>query len=161
MTTRLLTLGATLALATSLATGTSAVATDDHGGRHHHGGHHHSGHGTDDRTGTSHRLEARLRPSGDPDGSGEAHLTLSRARHRVCAQVEWHRIGTPDAAHIHRASDGQIVVDLTGSVTGGAHCAQGVSGRLIGRLLAHPRSYYFNVHNAAHPSGAIQGTLHH
>ena len=46
-------------------------------------------------------------------------------------------------------------------VTGGARCAHGVSGRLIGRLLAHPRSYYFNVHNAAHPSGAIQGTLHH
>ena len=155
MTTRLLTLGATLALATAVTTGTSAVATDDHGGRHH------GGHGADDRTSGSHRLEARLRPSGDPNGSGEVHLALSRAHHRVCAEVEWHRIGSPDAAHIHRASDGQIVVDLTGSVTGGAHCAHGVSGRLIGRLLAHPRSYYFNVHDAAHPSGAIQGTLHH
>ena len=154
MTIRLFTLGAALALATSLAAGAPAGASEDRGG--HHGGRH----GADDRT-SSHRLEARLRPSGDRNGSGEVHLSLSRARHRVCAQVEWHRIATPDAAHIHRASDGQIAVDLTGSVTGGARCAYGVSGRLIGRLLAHPRSYYFNVHNAAHPSGAIQGTLHH
>lgn len=156
MTTRLLTLGAALALATSALTTTVAASTasavDDHG--------HHRHHGADDRT-TANRLEARLRPSGDPNGSGEVHLTLSRARHRVCAQVEWHRIGTPDAAHVHRVSDGQIVVDLTGSVTGGSHCATGVSGRLIGRILAHPRHYYFNVHNAQHPSGAIQGKLHH
>ena len=107
------------------------------------------------------RLEARLRPSGDPNGSGEAKLTLSRARHRVCATVEWHRIGTPNAAHIHRRSDGVIVVDLSGSVTGGSHCAGNVSSALIGRILAHPGRYYFNVHNARYPAGAIQGTLHH
>jgi hypothetical protein len=106
-------------------------------------------------------LEARLRPSGDPNGSGEAHFTLNKARHRVCATVEWHRIGRPNAAHIHRRSDGMILVDLTGSVTGGSHCARGVSGHLIGKLLRHPMRYYFNVHNTAHPDGAIQGRLHH
>ena len=106
-------------------------------------------------------LEATLSPSGDPDGSGEAHFRLNKARHRVCADVTWQNIAQPDSAHIHRASDGAIVVDLTSAVTGGAHCRGGVSGRLIGRLLAHPRRYYFNVHNPDHPAGAIQGRLHH
>lgn len=106
-------------------------------------------------------LEATLAPSGDPDGSGEAHFRLNKARHKVCADVTWQNIAQPDAAHIHRGSDGSIVVDLTGAVTGGAHCARGVSGRLIGKLLAHPRRFYFNVHNPDHPAGAIQGRLHH
>ena len=107
------------------------------------------------------RLEAQLKPSGDPNGSGEAHFRLNKAERRVCASVEWHKIAAPNAAHIHRVSDGGIVVDLTGSVTGGKHCATGVSKRLIGRILAHPRRYYFNVHNAPYPAGAIQGRLHH
>jgi hypothetical protein len=107
------------------------------------------------------RLQANLKPSGDPNGSGEAQLTVNKARKRVCADVEWHRIGRPDAAHIHRKSDGGIVVDLTGSVTGGAHCATGVSKALIGAILAHPGRYYFNVHNETYPAGAIQGNLRH
>ena len=106
------------------------------------------------------RLEATLRPSGDPDGSGEAHFTLNKARRKVCATVTWQDIQQPDAAHIHRASDGGVVVDLSGSVTGGAKCARGVAKRKIARILKHPRRFYFNVHNPTYPAGAIQGTLH-
>jgi CHRD domain-containing protein len=106
-------------------------------------------------------LEAKLRPSGDPDGSGEATFRLRKAKGKICASVTWRNIDTPDAAHIHRKSDGTVLVDLSGSVTGGAHCATGVSHKLIGRILDHPRRYYFNVHNATYPAGAIQGTLHH
>lgn len=106
-------------------------------------------------------LEAVLHPSGDPDGSGEAHFRLNKARHKVCADVTWQNIAQPDAAHIHRVSDGSIVLDLTSAVTGGAHCRGGVSGRLIDRLLAHPKRYYFNVHNPDNPAGAIQGRLRH
>jgi hypothetical protein len=105
------------------------------------------------------RLETTLRPSGDPDGSGEAHFTLNKARKKVCATVTWQDIEQPDAAHIHRVSDGGIVVDLTGSVTGGSKCRTGVSKRVIRKLLAHPEQYYFNVHNPTYPAGAIQGTL--
>ncbi|HEU5036495.1 MAG TPA: CHRD domain-containing protein [Nocardioides sp.] len=105
------------------------------------------------------RLEATLRPSGDPDGSGEAHFTLNRARRKVCATVTWQGIQQPDAAHIHRASDGGIVVDLAGSVTGGATCRTGVPRATIRKILAHPARYYFNVHNPTYPAGAIQGTL--
>ena len=105
------------------------------------------------------RLEARLTPSGDPDGSGEATFRLNKAKRRVCATVEWRNIATPDAAHIHRRSDGGVVVDLTGSVTGGPTCARKVPRKLIGRILARPGRYYFNVHNADYPAGAISGRL--
>ncbi|MGN6575191.1 MAG: CHRD domain-containing protein [Nocardioides sp.] len=105
-------------------------------------------------------LQATLRPSGDPDGSGEAHFRLRRAAGKVCATVEWHGIEQPDSAHIHRRSTGAVVIDLGGSVTGGAHCATGVRPRLIGKILDHPRRFYFNVHNATYPAGAIQGVLH-
>lgn len=106
------------------------------------------------------RLEANLTGSGDPDGSGKAAFRLSKSQHRVCAMVTWHKIGTPNAAHIHRASDGGVVIDLTGSVTGGARCTTKASRALVGKILAHPGQYYFNVHNAKYPAGAIQGTLH-
>lgn len=105
------------------------------------------------------RLEAKLRPSGDPDGSGEATFRLNKAKRRVCATVEWRNIATPNAAHIHRRSDGGVVVDLTGSVTGGAKCARKVPRKLIRRILARPGRYYFNVHNADYPAGAISGKL--
>lgn len=105
------------------------------------------------------RLEATLRPSGDPDGAGEARLTLNKTRGKVCATVTWEHIDDPDAAHIHRASDGSIVVDLSGSVTGAARCATGVPARTVGRIVRHPGRYYLNVHNPAHPAGAIQGRL--
>ncbi len=105
-------------------------------------------------------LETTLRPSGDPNGSGAAHITLNKARKKVCATVTWRNIEQPDAAHIHRASDGGVVVDLTGSVTGGSHCRRGVSKKTISQILQHPKRYYFNVHNPTYPAGAIQGTLH-
>ena len=104
-------------------------------------------------------LNARLRPSGDPDGSGAARFRLYPARGKVCATVTWERIGTPTAAHIHRASDGAVKVDLSGSVTGGENCTTGVPTSLVRRIIDHPGRYYFNVHNAAYPAGAIQGTL--
>jgi hypothetical protein len=106
------------------------------------------------------RLEAKLRPSGDPDGSGRANVTLDKAHRRVCATITWKGIATPDAAHIHRGSDGSILVNLTGSVTHGNKCATGVSKKVIAGILAHPKRYYVNVHNPTFPAGAIQGTLH-
>ena len=102
---------------------------------------------------------AHLKPSGDPDGSGHAMVTLDRARKKVCADVAWTGIAKPNAAHLHRVSDGSIFIDLSGSVTGGKKCVTGVSERKIQKLIDRPGRYYFNVHNGPYPAGAIQGTL--
>lgn len=104
-------------------------------------------------------LSARLTASGDADGSGHAALTFKADRKKVCATIHWSGIETPDYAHIHQVSDGSIVVDLTGAVTGGAKCTKGVPSATIKRILNKPGKYYVNVHNAAYPAGAIQGKL--
>lgn len=102
-------------------------------------------------------------PNGDPNGTGRVVVRLRPATHTVCARARWHRIGTPTMAHIHRGRagvSGDVKIDLSGSVTGGAHCARGVHRALILRILAHPRRYYFNIHTRAYPAGAIRGQLH-
>ena len=108
------------------------------------------------------RLVANLKggSQADKDGTGRATFRLFKSAHKVCANVTWKNIGKPTAAHIHRP-DGQVVVDLSGSVTGGAHCTTKVSKALVGKILANPGKYYFNVHNAKFPAGAIRGNLHH
>lgn len=104
-------------------------------------------------------LTTSLASSGDPNGSGSATIRLMPARKRVCADLTWRRIQAPAAAHIHQASDGAVVVDLTSSLKDGSGCATGVSRGMIRAIIAHPRRYYVNVHNATYPAGAIQGTL--
>jgi hypothetical protein len=58
-----------------------------------------------------------------------------------------------------------LVVATSGTIAGttaqAAPAQRAVQRRLIGRILAHPRRYYLNVHNAPYPAGAIQGRLHH
>ena len=105
-------------------------------------------------------LSATLSPSGDADGSGHAMVTLSVARRKVCATIHWAGIADPTFAHIHKKSDGSVVVDLTGAVTGGARCTRGVARSAIRRIADRPGRYYVNVHNAPYPAGAIQGRLH-
>ncbi len=80
----------------------------------------------------------------------------------VCARASWHHIGTPVAAHIHhgrRGVSGDVVVDLTGSVTPASNCVSARRG-LIHRILDHPRRFYFNIHTARFSNGAIRGQLH-
>jgi len=103
-------------------------------------------------------LRATLNPSGDPDGSGAAVVRLRPSTNRVCATITYAGIDQPFAAHIHRRSDGQVVVDLTGSVTGGSRCVTATS-RIIKNITGAPGNYYVNVHNKAYPAGAIKGKL--
>ena len=110
------------------------------------------------------RLETNLRGSAatDADGSGTAKLRLNRERERVCFTITVRNVDDVVAAHIHRHSDGGIVVDLiTASASGNRFtgCTEDVSKALIRRILRKPRRYYVNVHTGAFPGGAVQGTL--
>jgi hypothetical protein len=99
---------------------------------------------------------------GDPNGRGHVAITLKRAMGKVCANATWTRIGKPLAAHIHKGGPrvaGDVVVDLTSAVTGGAHCVS-APRPLIKRIIAHPKRYYFNIHTGAFQAGAIRGQLH-
>jgi hypothetical protein len=103
-------------------------------------------------------LRATLDSSGDPNGSGTALVRLNKAKKRVCAVLDWKKIGQPDAAHIHNR-DGSIKIDLTNAADGRG-CTSGVKKSEIADVIERPGRYYVNVHNTKYPSGAIQGNLH-
>ena len=110
------------------------------------------------------RLETNLRGSAatDQDGRGTAKLRLNRERERVCFTITVRNIDDVVAAHIHRHSDGGIVVDLVTAPEAGNRftgCTEDVSKNVIRRINRRPRRYYVNVHTTPHPGGAIQGTL--
>ena len=100
---------------------------------------------------------------GDPNGKGHVVVELHPAKGTVCARPHWRNLGKPVAAHIHRGRagvSGDVVVDLTGSVTGGKNCTKAARA-LIKQINNHPRAFYFNIHTKAYPAGAIRGQLHH
>jgi hypothetical protein len=110
------------------------------------------------------RLEANLRGSAatDQDGRGTAKLRLDRARERVCFTITVRDIDDVVAAHIHRGSDGGIVVGLIEEPEAGNRftgCTEDVAKSTIRRILRRPRRYYVNVHTTPFPGGAIRGTL--
>lgn len=107
--------------------------------------------------------------AGDPDGTGNATLTFNRGREEVCWELSWQHLDAPvTSAHIHEApagTNGGVVVSLfTGQSYPGTASATGcdlgdATKEEIKRILKNPEGFYVNVHNNAHPGGAIRGQL--
>lgn len=99
---------------------------------------------------------------GDPDGSGTASFTFNPGRGQVCYDYSVTGVGPLLAAHIHVApagSAGPVVIPTPPtSATGGSGCVT-VERDLIVAILIDPSAYYFNVHNADFPPGALRGQL--
>ncbi len=95
---------------------------------------------------------------GDQDGTGYAVITFTGTKVDYSILVQ--NIASPTAAHIRRASDNGVAIDLnvnfignlaTGSVT--------ASASAVAAVLGNPAGHYVTVHNAEFPAGAIRGTL--
>jgi len=99
--------------------------------------------------------------AGDPDGDGFGIVTFDDSRAHFYFNAE--NIATPTAAHIHlgtAAENGTVVVDTEASfVDGVSVTAVDVNDDLAAQILSSPDSFYFNVHNASYPAGAIRGQL--
>ena len=105
---------------------------------------------------------------GDPNGRGEAFVSVKRAKKKVCFELSYKRIDEPTAAHIHKGGPddaGPVKVLLfedpgglpvPGSVDG---CVRRVKKKIIRRLVRAPEKFYVNVHNDDFPDGAIRGQL--
>jgi len=99
---------------------------------------------------------------GDPDGSGEALITLNQGRRLVCFQLSVADIAPATAAHIHAGAvgvAGPVVVGLTPPTSGFSSGCVSADPDLIKDIRQNPEEYYVNVHNAQFPPGAIRGQL--
>jgi CHRD domain-containing protein len=99
---------------------------------------------------------------GDADGSGTASFTFNPGTGEVCYDYSVTGVAPLAAAHIHVApagSPGPVVIPLAPtSPTGGSGCVT-ADRDLIVAILQNPADYYFNVHNADFPAGALRGQL--
>lgn len=99
---------------------------------------------------------------GDTDGSGSITITVNPGQKRICYELTVAGIDAPSAAHIHIApvtSPGPVVIGFPVPPLGASSGCVAVTSRQAAQLIAKPSAYYFNVHNAAFPGGAIRGQL--
>lgn len=124
---------------------------------------------------TPQTFTVELEPSGDPDGSGTAELTVDLKTGTVCYDITVSGIGVPTEpvagignAHIHsHPQGGAIAVDLDtqfAAVDGVEDTYQAIdcvsaNRRALVDILLHPERYYINVHTVDNPGGAVQGDL--
>lgn len=104
--------------------------------------------------------------AGDPDGRGSATVIVEPARGMLCFGITVSGIGTPLAAHIHRATagkNGDVVIALTapsgGNPGASSGCVSGVPAALLNAIAAGPAGFYVNVHTQDLQGGAIRGQL--
>ena len=110
---------------------------------------------------TAHLAGTNEVPSGDPDGSGHARVTLNQGRSRICFDIEVEDIGTVVNAHIHAAPagvNGPVVVPFNPAVNGLKNCVT-ADPDLIKDIRQNPANYYVNVHTSEFPGGAVRGQL--
>lgn len=103
--------------------------------------------------------------SGDPDGRGEATVTLNGETNEVAVRLTHSNIAEPTAMHIRKAAVGrhgniavpiEIVSSQGGTVEGRRKSAM---PGIVARILASPAEYYLVVINPEHPVGALRGPL--
>jgi len=96
--------------------------------------------------------------AGDPDGFGIAHLEIDS----VALTINWNIVVNnillpPTGAHIHQGvagTNGPVRVDFSSMLSG-----SGLFDADLAGVLADPSGWYVNIHNSAHPGGAIRGQI--
>jgi hypothetical protein len=99
---------------------------------------------------------------GDADGTGTVEVRVN-AGGELCWDLYARQIDPATAAHIHRGSAGNagppVVTLTTPDAAGRSQGCAAIDQALAREMLAQSFNFYVNVHNAAHPAGAIRGQL--
>ena len=98
-------------------------------------------------------------PPGDADGTGQVTVWLKGDK--VWFKMNWEGIDKPNLSHIHKGPAGQAgqpVVTLFQGTAAKEGCVA-ADAAVVSRIVANPGNYYVNVHNQAHPKGAIRAQL--
>lgn len=99
---------------------------------------------------------------GDPDGRGEATISVNPGQSRICWEIRVNDIDPATAAHIHigaAGTSGGVVLGLSAPTDGDSEGCEDVARSLADAIRKSPASYYVNVHNAPYPAGALRGQL--
>ena len=100
---------------------------------------------------------------GDPDGNGTVEINVRPADNQICWELHARQIDAATAAHIHRGAEGvagPVVLMLTTPDAAGHSQGCAIVDPALAREIAwQGYLFYVNVHNAAHPNGAIRGQL--
>jgi hypothetical protein len=102
--------------------------------------------------------------AGDLEATGFATATINLGRQVACYELSHDLDPAPFMFHIHvgeAGANGPIVVDFFTDMDGivpSSGCVD-VDRETARDILTNPEGYYFNVHNASFPAGAIRGQL--
>ena len=100
---------------------------------------------------------------GDPDGYGEAEISVADNLNQICWDLKDIRnIGPITAAHVHRGArgvNGPPVFPLKQSNEGTWKGCSNRSEWTEDAIENNPALYYVNVHTPDFPNGAIRGQL--
>jgi CHRD domain-containing protein len=101
----------------------------------------------------------------DPDGVGFVVLTIDQGAGTITFTAFGEGINFPaTGSHIHRGAagvTGPVIIPFNLPFANGISqgIVQGVNAGLLAEVVANPPGYYFNIHNADFPGGAIRGQL--
>jgi len=100
---------------------------------------------------------------GDADGNGTVEVRADPGSGEICWNLYARAIGPATAAHIHRGpagTAGPVVLALTTPDAAGRSQGCATVAPALAREIAYQAyEFYVNVHDAAHPNGAIRGQL--
>ncbi len=108
-------------------------------------------------------LGADADPSGrgDPDGSGQARVSLHSGKNLLCVALTTSGVAPVTSVHLHSvspASPDPVVASPAPDSSGSPTCVP-VDAEVLRAIRKNPTDHYLDVHNDEFPDGALRGSL--